>query len=161
MNRDELEKLLSRGLDGELDAAGRAELDRRLAADEELRRLAVRWQGMGALLRAPPPEGMPAVEVLVQDARRAIRLAGADAEPAPGRGRLAWASVFVAACAALAIGLGLWRFGVLSRDLRVAEARPQVEWVETDLPGASPMVYEDSESGWVVIWVTGADENRG
>ena len=28
-----------------------------------------------------------------------------------------------------------------------------VEWVETGLPKASTMVYEDQESGMVVIWI--------
>jgi len=34
-----------------------------------------------------------------------------------------------------------------------------VEWVETGLPKASTMVYEDQESGMVVIWVV--EQNGG
>jgi hypothetical protein len=29
----------------------------------------------------------------------------------------------------------------------------QVEFVETGLPDATPMVYEDAKSGWTVIWI--------
>ena len=36
----------------------------------------------------------------------------------------------------------------------------RVEWVETGLPGASPMVYEDIESGLVIIWVVEANHKE-
>jgi len=35
-----------------------------------------------------------------------------------------------------------------------------VEWVETDLPGATPMVYEDAETGLTVIWVVEGDDDH-
>lgn len=36
----------------------------------------------------------------------------------------------------------------------------QVEFVETGLPDATPMVYEDTESGWTVIWVVEANGRK-
>ncbi len=36
---------------------------------------------------------------------------------------------------------------------------PDVEWVETELAGATPMVYQDTETGWTVIWVLAPEED--
>ena len=36
-----------------------------------------------------------------------------------------------------------------------------VEFIETGLPDATPMVYQDAESGWTVIWIVEANSKDG
>ncbi len=37
---------------------------------------------------------------------------------------------------------------------RYAASESVVEYVDTEIPDASPVVYTDAESGWTVVWVT-------
>ena len=37
---------------------------------------------------------------------------------------------------------------------RYAASESVVEFVDTDIPDASPVVYTDEQSGWTVVWVT-------
>lgn len=40
---------------------------------------------------------------------------------------------------------------------RYAASESVVEFVDTDIPDASPIVYTDEQSGWTVVWVTEMD----
>lgn len=40
---------------------------------------------------------------------------------------------------------------------RYAASESVIEFVDTDIPDASPVVYTDEQSGWTVVWVTEMD----
>lgn len=165
MNRKKIEELLSRGLDGELSPAERGELDRLLAVDPELKKLEGEWTSYAEALRAQPvPAAATSAEAAWADVQRAIRLDSSRNEPVETgvfRWRLGWAGAIIA--------LVLLGFSTIALRQVLTPAPQeeqaglnkdvQVEFVESDLPGASPMVYEDVETGWTVIWVAGLDEN--
>jgi len=51
-----------------------------------------------------------------------------------------------------------------SEDIAVsqfAESSSVVEFVDTDLPDASPVVYTDSESGWTIVWIDQVSSDAG
>lgn len=153
------ERLLTRALDGELGAAERAALDAHLAACAACRDAERAWRQAGDLLRGAVVPAPP-VEVMQADVLRAIRQlprqpAGASL---PGW-RLKWATAIVAAVFVGILGLATWRLRAPATPA-VAQAAPTVEWVEAELAGSSPMVYEDEESGMVVIWLMTAENDE-
>lgn len=149
MNR-RVEEQMSRLVDGELDAQERAALERRLQAHPEDRAVLEQWRGFGDRLREPVPA--PTAEAMWNDVQRAIRRlpAAADA-PSPGW-RWGWSAAIVAAVLVAVLGLSVVRLVTPAS----APARA-VEWVEAELPDASTLVYEDEESGVVVIWLMTAE----
>jgi anti-sigma factor RsiW len=159
------EQLLSRGIDGELSAGERAELDRLLASDPELRKLEAEWSSYAEMLRAQPAPAAPPPDAAWADVRRAIRLDAAAKqrdESAVFGWRLAWAGVMIGLIL-LGFSAILLRQALTGRGAEpraAAEKDVEVEFVETDLPGASPMVYEDAETGWTVIWVAGLENGK-
>lgn len=164
MRPTEKELLLSRGLDGELDARERAELDALLASDPVLRKLETEWRHYAELLRQEPAPAPAADEAAWADVRRAIRLADTpsdDKRRAVFGWRLGWAAAMLTV-ALVGFGVvGVWRPN--RPGIPVALASPetravQVEFVESELPGAQPLVFEDAETGWTVVWVAGLEE---
>jgi anti-sigma-K factor RskA len=159
------EKKLSRMLDGDLSLRERASVESAMGRDPALGATRKDWERIGDLARSVPVEGMPAAEVAWQDVRRAIRTAGA-ADAAEERiaptWRLRWAVGVVAAVCVAILLLGAWRIAHLGRLPALAEGgKSVVEWAEAEMPGSSPMVYEDAETGCVVIWmVTGEDAEK-
>lgn len=162
MNCRKARTWISMDLDGELPARKRALLDRHLAACADCCAAREQWTGVGDRLRRRSPTAGYSAEAAWADVQRAIRLEkpGPAAETGWGWG-WRWAGVAAAFLAvALAASVGLWRKsdGVGA----VADRSPaRVEWAETSLPGASPMVYEDEESGLVVIWVVEQNQREG
>lgn len=154
MNCTKARKWISLDLDGELAPGRRDALQAHLDACPVCREVREQWARIGADLRARPVPQAQAPEAAWADVRRAIRLAGAREErPEP-----AWVfgvPVRVAAVIVLvlALGIGTWLMVGRPGAVSAARARTEVEWVETSLPGATPMVYEDAETGWTVIWV--------
>ena len=60
------------------------------------------------------------------------------------------------------VGMGIWY--PLRKMGHVNEAyalESTVEMVETELEGATPIVYIDEPSGWTVVWVVEAEESQG
>ena len=54
----------------------------------------------------------------------------------------------------------LWTSFIGSPDAnteRYAASESVVEYVDTEIPDASPIVYTDEASGWTVVWVTEMD----
>ena len=54
----------------------------------------------------------------------------------------------------------LWTSFVSSTDVsteRYAASESVVEFVDTEIPDASPVVYTDEASGWTVVWVSEMD----
>ena len=160
MNREHLEELLSRDLDGELSPAEQATLRAAEAADPTLAELRMAWQRVGQSLHDLPAPGTPDPAVAWQDVRRAIRLAAAERPaPRPGFGwRLAWSGGALAVAMVLFVLLGAYGPGAgESAGLAALSRDVEVEYVETDLPGGSPMVYQDEESGWTIVWIAAAE----
>ena len=162
MNRDQLEELLSRDLDGDLAPSEQAQLRAAEAADPSLAELRLAWQRVGQSLHDLPAPGTPDPAVAWQDVRRAIHVAAADgATPAvrPGFGwRLAWAGGALSFALVLFVLAGHWWPAPPAAVATVSALRDvEVEYVESDLPGGSPMVYQDEESGWTIVWVAAAE----
>ena len=148
MNRKKAELWLSAMVDGELSPSRQRKLEAYLRESPDLADLREQWESMGTLLRNAEVEDAPTPEVAWSDVQRAIRL------QKPGRVQH---SVFgVRTLAAVAVGVllvaGVLFFRTPSEGLTAA-GPTEVEWVESDLPGAMSVVYQDEESGWTVIWV--------
>jgi hypothetical protein len=72
--------------------------------------------------------------------------------------------MLLTAAAVMVLGMAVWwplrqasiRQSIGSEALHVE----RVELVETDLEGATPIVYLDQPSGWTVVWVVEAVEEE-
>lgn len=163
MNCDKAQRWLSRRLDGELSPGRDARLQAHLADCPACRELESAWRALGVSLNERKIPTGPAAEAAWLDVRRAIRAGEAGPqERAPDwifGSRWQWA--FATLTLLLVVGGGWW---VANRpDARARLARQpatEVEWVETDLPGATPMVYRDEETGCTVIWIVEAEEAK-
>lgn len=153
MNRIKAQKWLSCALDGELSASRRRRLDAWLAEHPDMVALREDWTKLGVRMRNERPVSGQTPEAAWQDVRRAIRMPGQPvAMPSDQKAwRLGWA----AACAAVLFVVSAAWWGIQAPSpAPVARAdRTTVEWVETDLPGAMSMVFEDETTGLTVIWV--------
>ena len=161
MNRELAMTYISRAMDGELPERQRQALEdylRQHPADAELRES---WAAIGNLLReesalAPSPDP----EAAWVDIRRAIRTAPAEAAAERAPWFVRWA-VPLAAAALVVIAVGI-RARMDTRGAPVQVARvaappatgaSKVDWVESGLPDASTMVYEDDATGVTVVWL--------
>lgn len=159
MNRELAEVYLSRAIDGELPPRQQADLDAWLAAHPTERELAEQWSRIGVLTRSvAAAEPVPDVELAWQDIRRAIRTAAP--EPVPVRlfpWRLAWAGGIVGALCVTALVVSQWQS---APDGAVAQTgTAQVDWVDSGLPGSSPMIMQDEDSGLAVVWLLPAGQD--
>ena len=164
MNREKIQEMISASLDGELDAAQTRELERLLAESPELQAEREAWKSYGAMLRSVEVPVAESPEAAWAGVQRTLRLEREQAVPAalPVFGwRLGWAAAI--------IGFVLLGFATVAlRQLMVrpaavaaaAQESVEVEFVETELPDASPMVYQDVETGWTVIWVAGMGDGQ-
>jgi len=162
MNRKKAELWMSMALDGELSPRRVARLEAYLNQHPELMEDRATWKANAEFLRAHCRVASAQTAASAwQDVCRAIRLADSSSHEGEGFDfRLKWASA-LAALLLLFAGAG-----VVYRTLQspawtvVAEAdRTEVEWVETDLPDAMSMVYEDADTGLTVIWVLVTEEH--
>lgn len=136
---------LSRKRDGESDSREALE-----QANAEIAEADRAWTEIGEMLRNQEIP-VPPAEVMWNDVRRGIRLAGGR-RPARKARVLDWNWGWLAASAVVVVLLGF--VGVRLLMPATADAAiPRVEWVEAELPGSSAMVYEDEASGAVVIWL--------
>ena len=150
--------------DGELSLRRRAKLDAYLAQNPELQALRDDWASIGSRMQTEPVPRGRTPEATWANVQRSIRL-GEDPGPAVpdwhfgSRLRVA-GTTMAALLAVLAVAWFTW---LAPRDApQVAEREPiEVEWVETDLPDAVSMVYQDQETGWTVIWVMAEEETNG
>lgn len=158
MNRNKAEQWLSRAMDGELNEDQLRTLEAYLDQHPEVALLRDQWTRVGALAREAVVPLVQTPEAAWQDVQRAIRLQEGQGTSEKAGGLLwgwKWAGGVAVACMA---GLLLW-IGLRASPEPlpmgyIAQAdRTEVEWVETELPDAISMVYEDAESGVTVIWV--------
>lgn len=156
MNCRDALKWISMDMDGELPERRRARLAEHLAGCATCRAARESWAVAGERFRAREIPGMPTAEAAWADVRRALRQQGAREAPAPWGTRLAWAAATAAVIGVVSF-MAVWRGREPVAPEVAAKPATEVEWVETGLPGATPMVYEDAESGWVVIWIVEAN----
>ncbi len=188
MNCRRAEQWLSMAMDGELPPKQEALLREHLAGCASCRALQEEWASLSRALKSGPAPEAQTAEAAWADVRRAIRLQQPQEreQEMPIWGwRLRWA---VALLAVLLLG-GALLLVVRQKPMGAGEmagatpggaggprptsetvpssgratasgrAATEVEWVETSLPGATPMVYEDKESGFTVIWIVEANHN--
>jgi anti-sigma factor RsiW len=160
------ERLIGGALDGALDPAERAEADRLLATQPEARAQWAAWDAVGdAVRREAGQVVVPDPRAAWLDIRRELRggaAAGEVVDLAPARAhslrRLRWAAglagLFMLAMAGTAVWqVGRGGFAVTRAVPDVPPAAERVEWVVAGLPGATTMIYTDSETDMTVIWM--------
>ncbi|WP_309387825.1 hypothetical protein [Cerasicoccus frondis] len=147
-------QLLARFYDGECSPAEEDAVGALIQNDPE----AVTWLETLAEQQARW-ENLPPVldEVAVERDWQALKARIAPAESAPRRlsSPLAWAEYWTAGAVAAVFILASVVY-LLPRSSVEAHAPTTpniVESVETDLEGATPIVFVDQESGWSVVWV--------
>ena len=155
------QRLLSRYLDGNLAGADREGVESRLQTDSAFRALKTEYEAIGQQLNEFREPAGVTLEAAWASVRREIRLArdedGSRSVPWHFGSRLQWAGGMIAAVFLI---LGAW---VLipgpAQDAGIAKSMPaEVEWVETAVPDAMTMVYQDDETGLTVIWIMEAEE---
>lgn len=162
MNCQKARKWISLDLDGELSARRAARLHEHLDKCPACFKAREDWVAVGARLRGRPVPGLKSADAAWADVRRAIRQEQEERYEAEeswvAGATLRWAA---AALVVMVLGAGLFLGGRKGGLGEVRAGGTQVEFVETGLPDAMPMVYEDSESGWTVIWVVEANGKKG
>ena len=146
-DKDKLGERLSAYLDGELDAAEAAEVERMVAADpqaaamlETLRRTV---ETVRALPRRSAPDGM--LEDLTARIERAQLLDGASEKARADRGdrRSAWGLLASAAIVIFAVGGGFWAFNRMSESISGPEK--QVAMRDKEASPVRPWEAEEAE----------------
>jgi anti-sigma factor RsiW len=150
MRTKELRRL-SRYRDGELSAAERARVGDWLARSAEAREARDAFDAVGRMLRTEEVPAPGTAEAMRADVLRRIRLEGAAAAPAPGLfgSRLRWVGSAAALLTVFAMGAWLFSTAIVAPPRVAAD----VEWVDTEVKGASTMIYHDDDVGLTVIWL--------
>lgn len=148
------DKILSAWIDESLSPEKMNAVSAAVQADPALQTRAEALRSIGAAMRQESVEIPVSAERMVADVRRAIRLQDS---PAPRR-VLPWAWAGATACACLLIAA---LFLLPAHKDGVAIAQAEIEYVDSELPGASPMVYTDYEAGWTVVWLDGVELEPG
>jgi len=162
MNCEKAHKWISMELDGELSPHRSARLQAHLDKCPACFKAREAWLSVGNRMRERQVPVLKSPEAAWADVRRAIRSSEEErieveetwAIGAP----LRWAA---AALLVMMVGAGLFAGMRKGPGGLVRGGGTVVEFVETGLPDAMPMVYEDSESGWTVIWVVEANGKKG
>jgi anti-sigma factor RsiW len=151
------EKLISRGMDGALRPEERERLEQLRVTDSEARQTEQIWMALGDQIRTVPVSP-PDAAVAWQDIRRAIRQQEADPSTAPNPFlfRLKWAGGLAGLGLAAVLGFYAWQMmrssGAMVADADGTQAN-RVEWVVAEIPGATTMIYTDTETDLTVIWM--------
>jgi predicted anti-sigma-YlaC factor YlaD len=162
MNCEKARKWISLEMDGELAPRRVARLQAHLEACAGCRKTRDEWASVGVRMRERQIPVLKSPEAAWADVRRAIR-SDQDERYEEEESWVVGAPLRWAAAALLVMIIGSGLFLSLQKGA-VGMARAggtEVEFVETGLPDATPMVYEDSESGWTVIWVVEANGKKG
>lgn len=168
MNCRETELLLQAERDGALTELQCADLERHLGACPVCREFRATLVRIGELVRADAAS-VKAPDAEAEWRRLQARLQHEDV-PLPRKRRLApvyWLGAPLAAAAAVALAFFVQRQPAPTPVVapETPAAVPLVaaaEYVEVSDRNASPVVYVDKESGWLVVWaVDTASENSG
>lgn len=155
LSESEAQLLMSQLIDGEISPNDADRLHLYLEEHPE----ATQWMESSQLAAEP---FFPNPEIDSVDMWRRIR---DEIAPEPSMEQrsskvIAFPTIFklIGAAAALALVASLvWKTaapdsGYIATE-RYAASESVVEFVDTDIPGASPVVYTDEISGWTVVWV--------
>ncbi len=148
------ETILSAWIDAELTPEQMDAVSAAVQADPALQARADALRSVGTALRQEAIESPVPAGRMAADVRRQIRLQ----KPAQTLRVPLWARAGLAACACLLLAAVLvpaW----MNRGASVLQA--EIEYVESGLSGASPMVYTDYEAGWTIVWLDGAELEPG
>jgi hypothetical protein len=154
-------------MDGELDSRGAEMLDPHVDSDDLLKETRDAWAEIGSALRmdaGPLPDASAveadwlALEALLPP-RQQLKSLPASADEKIVRFPWFWVGGFAAMAAAVALSLGVWMHDAgkpaVGPDAFAGfDSDPSISFVETDIPGASSMMYVDESSGWTIVWVT-------
>jgi anti-sigma factor RsiW len=162
MNCEKAKKWISLEMDGELSPSRSARLQSHIETCSACRKTRDEWASVGVRMRERHIPVLKSPEAAWADVRRAIRAEQEErieTEEAWVIGApLRWAA---AALLIMIVGSGIF-LNLHKGVVEMARANTtHVEFVETGLPDATPMVYEDAESGWTVIWVVEANGKKG
>jgi len=161
MNCKTAQKWISLKHDGELSPRRQTILEAHLAQCPACREAEAAYKALSCEFTEMDIPQAQTPEAAWADVRRRIRAESEQpAEAAEGAvwgGRLAWAAMTIAVLGVCAFVWMLMKPLPQGPAVAAAEPATQVEWVETDLRGATPMVFEDAETGLVVIWVVEAN----
>lgn len=167
MNCRDAETLLLAERDGALNETQRADLERHVAGCEGCRQLRANLAAALAEFHADSASVRPPDAELEWRALQ-DRVHGRRAQPASRRAErklapLTWFAGPMAVAAAIALGFFLARPAPLSNETET-ELSPfagyaRANFVEIAVEDASPIVYVDKESGWLVVWADVADDN--
>lgn len=162
MKCEKAREWMSREFDDALDERRIERLNEHLAVCADCRDMREKWLKLRSAWRSQQPAEIPSAEAIWADVRRAIR----STKPADLREPSEWwvalglPRVLTAIAVfglLLAVGLyHVWR----QQPAQAATMATVVEFVETELPNAAPMVYQDNETGWTVIWVVEANHKE-
>lgn len=162
MNADKARQWTSRAMDGELSSRRKQKLNRWLEAHPEEQGLMHQWRQAAICLRttvsnSPSPDTPERAWAVIR-----AQLPASPATPwgwwRPGSARLAWSAAFAAAAFLAMVAWWQARGPILPSVAIAAEDQTEVEWVESDVAGAMPVVYTDADTGLTVIWVSFDDE---
>lgn len=151
---DELHIRLEAWFDGEVSPGECAEIEELLRTDETARSYVAKLERMREALEGAhvaKPDGGAALESLREELdkaewRRSSRV-------------LSFSQIVAAAAAVMLVGMGIW-FPLRQMGMKdeAYSLETTVYMVETELEGATPIVYIDEPSGWTVVWVVEAEE---
>ena len=148
------EQILSAWIDDSLSPERMQAVSAAVQSDPELQARAEALRAVGAVLRADFVEVPVTAERMVSDVRREIRRKESSQ---PVRfPRWVWATATACACLVLMALL----IPTINGD-GATVVQTEIESVDSELSGASTMVYTDHDAGWTVVWLDGVELEPG
>jgi len=148
------EQILSAWIDDSLSSKKMKRVRAAVESNLELQARAEALRRIGAVLREDSFEVPVTAERMVQDVQREIRLQDS---PQPVRfPRWGWVAATACACLVLMALLIPSRSGDGARVVQT-----EIESVDSELSGVSPMVYTDYEAGWTIVWLDDVELGSG
>ena len=149
-------RILSRYIDEELNPEEASHLRRLIDADPELHALQRDWGRIGQWAR----ERAHSLPLDIDEAKRSV-LASIGEYPNPSQTDSSpatpsiwvWVAGLTAFAAAAALAIIFFNTPSLPSQKQAAIEPTRIEYVATDIPNASTIVFVDEQTGWTVVWV--------